>query len=301
MMTNKSREMRRGIKKPGIVKALLGVGMLFVSLSVCHVLQAQDQDFLKRSELLFSAGGMNYIGDLNNQSAFGTLHTAASFGLRSRLDNRWALRFEAGAGRISSEDYLEWRNLNFRSDIIEMSALAEINFWNFGAGATDKPYVFYLFGGVSAFHHNPMGRYIEADGTETWVPLQPLRTEGQGSLEYPQRRPYQLVQIALPFGVGFKARVNKHFSFSLEYAFRKTWTDYLDDVSTTYVGSEIIIANSQDGELAARMADRSTMPNDPGIKRGDDSLDDWYAYLHFSVGINLETILGWTRSKRCKL
>jgi len=279
----------------------MGIGLLLVSLSACHTGQAQDMDFLKRSELLLSAGGMNYIGDLNNQSVFGTLHTAASFGLRSRLDNRWAFRFEFAAGRISSEDYLEWRNLSFRSDIYEASALAEINFWNFGTGATDRPYVFYLFGGITAFRYNPMGSYTSADGTEEWVALQPLRTEGQGSLEYPDRRPYQLMQLALPFGVGFKARINKHLSFSLEYGFRKTWTDYLDDVSTTYVGSDVIMANSADGDLAVRMADRSEVPNDAGIKRGDDSLDDWYAYMHFSLGVNLETILGWTRSKRCKL
>ncbi len=279
----------------------LGICLMLVSLIASRTIVAQNLDFLKRSEMLVSAGGMNYIGDLNNQSAFGTLHTAASFGLRTRLDNRWAFRLEVAAGRISSEDYLEWRNLNFRSDILEASAVAEINFWNFGTGATDRPYVFYLFGGITAFHHNPMGSYISADGVEEWVALQPLRTEGQGSLEYPDRRPYQLVQLALPFGVGFKARLNKHLSFSLEYGFRKTWTDYLDDVSTTYVGSDVIMANSSDGDLAARMADRSEVPNDAGIKRGDDSLDDWYSYMHFSLGVSLETILGWTRSKRCKL
>ena len=263
--------------------------------------QAQNDDFIARGELTFGGGAMNYIGDLNNQSAFGTLNPAASFGLRCWLDNRWAVRVEASKGQISSEDYLEWRNLSFRSDILEVSALAEIGFWNYGYGATDRKWVFYLWGGIGAFHFNPTTLYKAPDGSEQWVPLQPLRTEGQGSLEYPERRPYQLTQLVLPFGIGIKGHFSKSLSYSVEYGFRKTWTDYLDDVSTTYVGSELLTRNVSDGQLAATLADRSATPNAVGIKRGDDSLDDWYAYLRVSLGLKLETILGWTRSKKCKL
>ena len=139
-----------------------------------------------------------------------------------------------------------------------------------------------------------------------WPRLQPLRTEGQGSLEYPDREPYALMQVMLPFGVGIKARLNKTFSIAIEYGFRKTWTDYLDDVSTSYVAADVIRQVAADPELAVMLSDRSGevasgYVNAPGIMRGDDSLDDWYATLTFSLGINLETILGWTRSKRCKL
>lgn len=264
-------------------------------------LQAQEADFIARSEVLLGGGTMNYIGDLNNQSAFGTLHAAYAAGLRCRLNNRIALRVEASRGSVSSTDYLEWRNLSFRSNIFEAAALAEFNFWNYGLGNTDHSWVFYLFGGVGAFHFNPMALHTATDGQEQWVALQPLRTEGQGSLEYPDRRPYQLTQLMFPFGIGIKGRINKSFTYSVEYSFRKTWTDYLDDVSTTYVGSDLLLQNSANGQLAATLADRSTTPNAVGIKRGDDSLDDWYACLRFSLGIRLETILGWTRSKKCKL
>lgn len=280
--------------------------MLCISLTLTFhllplTLHAQEGDFLHRSEMTFCGGAMNYIGDLNNQSAFGTPHTAGTVGLRCRVDSRWAVRFEASMGRISSEDYLEWRNLSFRSDIIEAAALAEFNFWSYGNGATDRNWVFYLWGGIGAFHFNPMASITEFDGSETWVELQPLRTEGQGSLEYPSRRPYSLTQLTMPFGIGIKGRINKHLTYSLEYGFRKTWTDYLDDVSTTYVGSDLLLQNSTDGQMAATLADRSATPNAVGIKRGDDSLNDWYAYLRVGIGLRLETILGWTRSKRCKL
>ena len=105
--------------------------------------------------------------------------------------------------------------------------------------------------------------------------------------------------------MGIKVRMGKVFSFAAEYGFRMTWTDYLDDVSKTYVGSEFLQAHSDDGILAAQLADRSGeveegYVNAVGIKRGDDSLNDWYAYLHVSVGISFDVLFGWMRSKRCR-
>lgn len=249
---------------------------------------------------------MNYIGDLNNQSALGMPDVAYGLGLRTALGNRWAVRYEATKGSIHSDDYLELRNLSFRSDIYEADIVFEFSFWNFGLGATDKTWAFYLFGGIGAFYFDPMASYTDADGTLQWVRLQPLHTEGQHSIEYPERKPYRLLQMSMPFGVGIKARLNKTFSLNIDYSFRKTWTDYLDDVSTTYVGADVLQSNSDDPEMAIRMADRSGEAvegyvNAAGIKRGDDSLNDWYACMHISVGISLETLLGWTRSKRCKL
>ena len=274
---------------------------MFCISVVVNSMQAQEDDFLRRGEVTFGAGAMNYIGDLNNQSAFGTLHPAFSLGLRCRIDNRLAVKVEASHGRISSEDYLAWRNLSFRSDITEAAVLGEFNFWNYGSGATDRNWVFYLFGGIGVFNFNPMALYTAGDGHQEWVPLQPLHTEGQGTLQYPGRRPYQLTQLMLPFGIGVKGRISKSLTYSVEYSFRKTWTDYLDDVSTTYVGSELLQENNTDGQLAATLADRSEVPNAVGVKRGDDSLDDWYAFIRFSLGLRLETILGWTRSKKCKI
>ena len=117
---------------------------------------------------------------------------------------------------------------------------------------------------------------------------------------YTERRPYPLTQVCMPFGVGMRWRLSKNVSLTAEYGFRKTWTDYLDDVSTTYVGSEVLLAEVQDGVLAAALADRSEVPNAVGIKRGDDSLDDWYSYFNLSLGMNLDMLFGWMRSKRCR-
>ena len=280
--------------------------LLPLVLSLSLPSQAQRRDFLSNSEVLLLGGGMNYLGDLNKQSALSIPRLAGGIGLRYQLDNRWAFRAEASIGSVACEkDYIELRNLSFKSNIFELSALAEFNFAPYGPAPTEQKWTPYLFGGFALFHFNPQANYTLADGSTQWADLQPLCTEGQGSSAYPDRRPYALTQFCMPFGVGVKFRLSKAFSFSAEYGFRMTWTDYLDDVSKTYVGSEVLLSNSEDGVLAAMLADRSGevvdgYVNAPGIKRGDDSLDDWYAYFHVSLGINLETVFGWMRSKRCR-
>lgn len=275
-------------------------------LGVGSTLSAQREDFLSRSELLLMGGGMNYIGDLNNESALTLPRLAGGVGLRYRFDNRWALRVEASYGQIGcDEDYNELRNLSFRSDIIEGAVLAEFNFAPFGSGATERLWTPYLFGGLGVFHFNPMAMYTLGDGQEMWAELQPLHTEGQGSTQYPDRKAYARMQMCLPFGVGVKVRLGKNFSLAAEYGFRKTWTDYLDDISKTYVEHDLLQSNCDDGALAEQLADRSGevqegYVNAAGVKRGDDSLDDWYAYLHVSLGVSLDAMFGWMRSKRCR-
>ena len=269
-------------------------------------LRAQSDDIIRTGHIVLAGGAMNYIGDLNNQSALGIPDPCFGAGLHSRIDNRWAVRFEAAYGSVHSNDYIKRRNLSFSSKIVEASVVGEFSFWEYGVGATDKQWAFYLFGGIGGFFFDPMATYVDAAGNTQTVRLQPLHTEGQGSEAYPDRKQYSRLQLMMPFGIGIRSRLNKTFTVSIEYGFRKTWTDYLDDVSTTYVGADVLQQSSSDPELAAILADRSGevepgYVNAAGIKRGDDSLNDWYAQLQVSIGISLETLLGWTRSKRCKL
>ena len=262
---------------------------------------AQRGGLLGRSELVMAGGIMSYLGDLNNQSAFGEIHPAAGAGLRCRLDNRWSVRLQGSYGTISAmTDCIESRNLSFRSRLSEAALLAEFDFRPYGSGATESQWTPYIFGGLAVFHYNPETQYTDMTGTVRWAYLQPLHTEGQGTAAYPDRHPYTLTQLSLPFGVGLRCRLGKNLSLTAEYGFRKTWTDYLDDVSTTYVGADLLQSEVEEGGLAARLADRSTNANAVGIKRGDDSLDDWYSYLNLSLGINMEMLFGWLRSKKCR-
>ena len=281
--------------------------IIVLLLTLAFPATAQRQDFLSRGELVLLGGGMSYIGDLNNQSVFGMPRGGFGVGLRERLDNRWILRANVVMGSVGCDhDYLERRNLSFRSYVRELSAVAEFNFRPYGPGATESQWTPYLFGGFGLFLFNPTAAYTYSDGTVEWVELQPLRTEGQGTAAYPERRQYSRFQVCIPFGMGVRCRLGKNFSIAVEYGFRKTMTDYIDDVSTTYVGADLLRGEVNDGEMAARMADRSSevVPgyvNAPGIKRGDDSLDDWYSFFNVSIGFSLETLFGWMRNPRCEI
>ena len=183
---------------------------------------------------------------------------------------------------------------------MEGALISEFNFQPYGGGATEYKWTPYIFGGIAIFHFNPQAQYTDAMGNTLWADLQPLHTEGQGTNAYPDRRPYRLTQLSVPFGVGVRLRASKYLSFTAEYGLRATWTDYLDDVSTTYADPAVLRSEVENGILAASLADRSEVPNQPGIKRGDDSLTDWYTYFNLSVGINLEPLFGWMRSKKCR-
>lgn len=249
---------------------------------------------------------MNYIGDLNNQSMFGTVNLAGGITARYNIDSRWSIALFGTYGHIESTDYIARRNLSFRSMLAEAGARAEFNFFPYGAHkATLKRSTPYIFVGVGFFKFNPQALYFDpTGGVSEWYDLQPLGTEGQGLAAYPDRQKYKLVEVSMPFGVGYRWRVTDNMHLTVEYGWRRTWTDYLDDVSTTYVGSDLL--NSQGSSMAATLADRSgeVVPgyvNGVGVKRGDDALDDWYSYFCLTVTFSAEVLFGWMRGKTCEL
>lgn len=280
---------------------------LLLILLLLASFSSSAQNFLSRSELGLSFGGMNYIGDLNNQSMFGHVNMAGGLEARYKLDSRWAVALTGTYGHIESADYLVRRNLSFRSMLAEASARVEFNFFPYGAHkATLKSSTPYIFVGIGFFKFNPQALYTDPTGGSTqWYDLQPLGTEGQGTAAYPERPKYQLVEVSVPFGVGYRWRVTDNMHVTVEYGWRKTWTDYLDDVSTTYVGADLL--NSQGGgSMSATLADRTSevvsgYVNGVGIKRGDDSLADWYSFFSVSVTFSTEMLFGWMRGKTCEL
>lgn len=283
--------------------------LLLVPLALFFAFSSQAQNPLSRSELGISLGIMNYIGDLNNQSMFGLPDPAGELYLRYSFSDRWALRLSGAYGHLhaGNPDAIELRNLSFRSYLWEGNLRAEFNFVPFQHGGKGFKTTPFIFGGLGFFFFNPQALYTNpSTGESSWVDLQPLCTEGQGSIEYPDRKPYSRSGLVMPFGVGVKMLLGNHVAISLEYGFRKTWTDYVDDVSTTYVGEAVLRGSGSNSEVAVALADRSgeIQPgylNAPGIKRGDASLDDWYAFLNFSVALDMDFLFGWMRSKKCEI
>ena len=279
--------------------------LLFCCLAA--VFSARGQISLGQHELGFTAGGMNYIGDLNNESMFDKPSLAGGFFYRLNFDNRWSMRFDADYGHVSGgdPDYLKRRNLSFRSYILEASLRVEFNFFPFSMREDQFLWTPYVFGGLGFFSFNPQAYFTDPySGESDWYDLQPLGTEGQGTILEPERTPYTLKQVSMPFGLGVKYHPTKDITLSAEYGFRRTWTDYLDDVSTTYVdNSQLAYLN---GDVAAGLADRSGevepgFVNPAGMKRGDDTLNDWYAYFNVSASVSFDVLFGWLKKKRCDI
>ncbi|HMC98987.1 MAG TPA: hypothetical protein VKH37_02510, partial [Ferruginibacter sp.] len=143
----------------------------------------------------------------------------------------------------------------------------------------------YLMGGVGMFHFNP-----QANLNGKWVDLQPLNTEGQGSSKYPDRTPYKLNQINIPLGVGVRTEVGSNFNLRAEFVYRMLNTDYLDDVSTTYVDPTVFDAYPTAKRNNALLLYARQKDLDPsyvvteGDQRGNPSHKDSYFSLNVKIG-----------------
>ena len=266
------------------------------------------QNVLVRSELGLSLGGMNYLGDLNDQSMFGRVNVAGGLQARYCFDSRWSMSLGGVYGHIEggNPDVVARRNLSFRSPVLEGSLRAEFNFYPYGlVVSSQRRSTPYIFCGIGLFKFNPQAMVmVPATGEVQWYDLQPLGTEGQGTAAYPERSKYQLIEVSMPFGIGYRWRISPGVHLTAEYGWRKTWSDYLDDVSTTYVGAELL-GSTAGGSMAATLADRSgeVVPgyvNAVGVKRGDDALCDWYSYFSVAVTFSAEMLFGWMRGKVCE-
>lgn len=194
-----------------------------------------------------------------------------------------------------NESYRKFRNLDVRSDVWE--AYTAVEFFPLMYMHRDEEEYWpkvrpYVFGGVGVFHFNPQGSLTDANGDKTWYDLQPLHTEGQGFAEYPDRKPYKLTQLNIPFGAGIKYFLYNNMNLGLELLYRKTFTDYMDDVSTTYIDPNLFnkYLSPHDANIAIQIYDKSIgvyTRTDPGFQRGNSKNFDAYFSFLFKIGIRL--------------
>ncbi len=237
-----------------------------------------------------SAGAMNYAGELDDD--FTLVFTRPAFGLHatfvvfSRVHFRLTLLHGSIAANDAQANFTNnaERNLRFYSDINEAGFHILYSLQSRKKGFTKRNLaVPYVFAGISYFQFAPK-RNI--NGTE--YDLQPIGTEGQNLPgNYPE--PYKLQQFSIPFGVGFKIRVSKNLDAGAELGFRKTFTDYLDDVSTFYP-DKTELYNAQ-GPLALYLSDSSSPPHESGAGRGNPNNSDWYVYTNIHLTYYFTTSL----------
>ena len=240
-----------------------------------------------QAEVMVGAAGYN--GDLTQRRiSIKELRPAFNLNLKYNSGNLINVRAGIAYARIGADDknniksYFKKRNLNFKSDILELNVIAELNLFD--------PEVYisypYFFGGAGVFHFNPFT--FDKDSRKTY--LQPLGTEGQGLQEYTGRKKYNLTQFCIPAGFGWRWKLNENWDISYELGFRILFTDYVDDVSRTYVN--LAVLSAANGPKSAELAYRGPSPfRLEGIGRGNSSINDVY----FFSGIKITTNLGEIR------
>ncbi|MEM7658221.1 MAG: DUF6089 family protein, partial [Bacteroidota bacterium] len=211
----------------------------FSRFALCLFLLAQQSELLAQRSLSISlgAGTSYYYGDLTDQFNNSLVRPALAAYVDWYVDPSISLRLGVNLGTVGAADSLAnsdsrtIRNLSFRSPIRELSLSGVWHFLpdeQFGIRWMRKNYHFspYVFAGVGLFNFDPRAQ-VQGE----WVRLQPLGTEGQWLGEgYPA--PYQLWQASIPFGGGIEVRFSRYLGIQWELGYRKTFTDYLDDVST---------------------------------------------------------------------
>ena len=237
-------------------------------------------------------GFSNYSGDL--QSRFVTTaesYAAFGLGLQYDLTNHLSVIMGGNYGHVGAADKynktsLQPRNLSFETSIVELNLMAEYNILDL----TKYRFTPYGFVGIAVYHFNPFAY----DTTGRKVFLKPLSTEGEGLPQYPASKPYALTQFAIPFGGGIKFRINDQITIAYELGLRKLFTDYLDDVSTSYVDKTTLL--NAKGPLAVEMAYRGAELKGgapypaAGEKRGSPKSKDWYYFSGIRLSIAFNSI-----------
>ncbi len=314
--------------KPALPKVISKTLLLLLCIVFLHI-QAFSQHFVLGNEKFKIEAGLNFgptffLGDLGGNHGKGTtfikdvnleLTKMMKGAFISIYPAEWiGLRLAGQLTYVSGEDYIinttgvheSWRkqrNLDFKSNMWEVYTAIELfptmMFNKYGDyDPRLKPYGFI---GVGLFHFNPKGSIKSSNGSRTWYELHPLRTEGQGMTQYPNKKPYSLTQINIPMGGGLKYQISPRVNLGVELLYRKTFTDYIDDVSTTYIDPNYFddYLSAQDAAIARKVHDKTfgiVTPGvtryAPGTQRGNSKNMDAYFSTLLKLGVRLGEIYG---------
>jgi hypothetical protein len=268
---------------------------LIVALLV-PVMSFAQNSIVQEGEFGVGLGAAHYFGDLNTRAKVNRPKAAATLFFRKNFGNYIALRVAGTFAQLGYSDtynthneYMNRRNLSFNTNVWELALQGDFNFYRFLPGEPNLNFTPYITFGVGIFNYDP---YAFLDGDKYY--LRTLATEGQGSSLYPDRKPYSSMAISVPLGVGVKYSLNERFNIGFEVVHRFTNTDYLDDVSTTYV-DPAVFPPMPDGSPSPAMllSDRSYELGPPiGIKgrqRGNSQQKDQFATAIFYLSFNLQS------------
>jgi hypothetical protein len=240
-------------------------------------------------------GASNYVGDLSRQFFPNKVYTPVGGLLYKYYPNpQVGYRFGASYTELTAADSLSpiavqrLRNLNFTTNLFELHGGIELNL--FKMDPMHRKFSPYIFGGLSVFYFNP----YTGDLNNEKLYLRPLSTEGQGLPTYTDRKPYNLVNYALPLGGGLKALIGRKVYVTAEMGVRFAFTDYLDDVSKTFVNLDTLYTykGRQSVDMSFRRDEIAGWEKDYpgyGFQRGDTRNFDMYWFGGLGVTIYFES------------
>jgi hypothetical protein len=242
-------------------------------------------DFSKSKKYISFGGGAgisNYFGDLapNNtrtSTNMGYTRTYLTGYYLQRVHPNVTIRGALSWMQLRGDDYSVLsasspdgvdlgrfrRNLSFRNNIFEMSAVGIFELFPTDRGYLRRTFVNpYALLGLSVFTHNPSTKTPvptkPGDPKSEWVNLRPLGTEGQFTGVAGTPKPYSLLQLGVPIGLGVRYRLLDKWDLSLELGYRFVFTDYIDDVSGKYPSEEVYQEMYNQGNYAGiSMSNRS--------------------------------------------
>ena len=300
------------------MKNLFLIIILFIFFIVSQNSFGQQRWDLMRNEIFGGILGTQLLGDVGGKNGIGTndirdfnfkserIGVSGGFSHRASkriiIETKLTFAYLHGSDLYTKEPFRNNRNITVRVPLAELSVQADYIIWSKKKlghlytirgiqGKSIIDYYIYLLAGVGGFWFDPYGEYLGK-----WYRLKPLRTEGEGLV--PTRKEYSNYQVCIPLGVGIKFALTKHYSIGVECSYRKTFTDYLDDVSTTYFDPNAIRkAAGNDGNLAVYFANPSPTSNSitpnkdginesttaPGVQRGDPTNKDGYMFLYVTL------------------
>jgi len=269
---------------------------LLATLIICLPFASFAQNsIVQEGEFGVGIGAAHYFGDLNTRAKLNRPKLAAGIFFRKNFGNYIAMRVSGNYAQLGYSDvynthneYMHRRNLSFNTNVWELGLQGDFNFYRFMPGEPEFRFTPYVTFGISAFNYDP---YAYLNG-QKYV-LRTLGTEGQ-AIDSLHRKPYSSMAVAFPFGVGIKYSINERINLGFEVVYRFTNTDYLDDVSTTYVDPSLFPPNP-DGSLSTAylLSDRSYETGErigiKGRERGNSQNKDNFVTAMFYISFNLQS------------
>lgn len=267
-------------------------GQYFLLSVVCCLLSISS--YAQIHEFGLWGGITNYFGDLNTKTSFKFARPGAGAFYTYNIKKRGAWKSGINWGiaefkdEVNKDAWNQQRNLSFKTNIFDITTLIEFNFFQYDKESKKHWYTPYIGTGLTLFFFNPKAEY-----KGKWYYLQPLGTEGQNDPSYSGVKKYKLYSMAIPLVGGFKFSFKRNWNIAIEAGVRKTFTDYLDDVSGTYPSYASLPGGSRG--LAAQLSDRSgehggEKIGKPGYQRGQSPKFDDYLFGGISISYTIMKI-----------